>query len=329
MSGKINILFTSTLHNNFIIRDKIFFEKNYNVFSIIEKGIPAIIKILSKVPKVDLTFTWFASTYSFLVVLLTKIFKKKSFIVVGGVDVADYREINYGIWLNWWKGKLVGYSIRNATKVLAVDPSLIVEAKRLAKYDGNNLVYLPTGYDPEEWFPEGAKEKFVLSVGACEDEWRFVKKGFDKLIEAAQQISDVKFVIIGISESLINKIKTDLPQNIELIKFVSQKELLRYYQKAKVYCQVSYTEGLPNALCEAMLCGCIPVGTNRGGIPTAIDNAGFIVEYGNIPKLVDAIKEALSKSEEYGILARNYIIQNFHKSRRESQLIELINQTIY
>ncbi len=329
MKGKFNILFTSTLKTSFIIRDLNFLENNYNVFRVIDSGLVALYKIFSLIRKVDLTFTWFASTYSAWVVLLTKMFKKKSIIIIGGVDVADYKEINYGIWLSWWKAKLVRYSLKNATKVLAVDPFLIDEAKRLAQYEGQNLVYLPTGYDPEEWFPQGEKQKLILSVGACEDEWRFVKKGFDKLIEAAQKMLDIKFIIIGISHELINKIKNSIPQNVELITFVNQKDLLRYYQKAKVYCQVSYTEGLPNALCEAMLCGCIPVGTNRGGIPNAISDTGFVVEYGNIQSLVDALNKALNVPEDYGLKSRNYIIKNFHKSRRESELVDIINKIMF
>jgi len=44
-----------------------------------------------------------------------------------------------------------------------------------------------------------------------------------------------------------------------VIKFtglVPDEELIKYYQKAKVY-QLSEYEGLPNALCEAMLCECL------------------------------------------------------------------------
>lgn len=326
MENKLNILFTATIKTSFIGRDLSFLEQRYNVIKIIDSGLKAIIKTVIAIRKVNITFTWFASTYSFWVVLLGKLFKKKSIVVIGGVDVADYKEINYGIWLCWWKSILVKYSLRNATKILAVDTSLIEEAKRLAKYDGENIVYLPTGYNPEEWYPIGKKENFVLSVGVCEDEWRFVKKGFDKLIEAAKLIPDTKFVLVGISPDLKEKINRKVPQNVSLIEFLTKDELLTYYQKAKVYCQVSYTEGLPNALCEAMLCGCIPVGTNRGGIPKAIGETGFIVEYADVSSLVKSIKQALSTPDEYCTAARNQIIQNFHINKREAELTKIINQ---
>ena len=45
-------------------------------------------------------------------------------------------------------------------------------------------------------------------------------------------------------------------------------------------------EGLPNALCEAMLCECVPVGTDVQGIRTAMGDAGFYVPYGDRKSVV-------------------------------------------
>jgi glycosyltransferase involved in cell wall biosynthesis len=54
-------------------------------------------------------------------------------------------------------------------------------------------------------------------------------------------------------------------------------------------------EGLPNALCEAMLCGCVPVGTKRNGIPTAIGDCGFYVPYDDPKAAAEAIKKRLAQ----------------------------------
>jgi glycosyltransferase involved in cell wall biosynthesis len=320
LERKTKILFTSTISTSFIKEDISFFENQYDVKKIIGSGLIHIIKIFFAVPKNDVTFTWFASVYSAFVVFFSRVFKKKSIIVIGGVDVAKEPSINYGIWLNWWKSLFVRYAIRRADKVLAVDPFLISEAKRLAKYDGLNLVYVPTGYDYNYWKPSGQKENFILSVGACEDEWRMMKKGFDKLIQAAALLPEVKFKIVGIRESLLEQIKKHIPHNVEIISFLEKNELLKYYQRAKVYCQVSFHEGLPNSLCEAMLCECIPVGTDRGGMPTAIGDVGLVVKYGNEEALIKAFKKSLTLSDEVGKKARMRIIENFPQEKRHREL---------
>lgn len=326
MGNKKRILFSSTIYTSFIKEDLNILQKHFTVYKIIGSGIIHIIKLFFSVPKTDVTYTWFASVYSAFTVFFSRLFGKKSVIVIGGVDVADYKEINYGIWLSWWKSTFVKYAIRNADKILAVDPFLIAEAKRLARYDGKNIVYLPTGYDHNYWKAEGEKENYILSVGVCEDEWRMMKKGFDKLIETALELPDVQFKIIGIKDELLKQIEPHLPKNVDAISFVSPEVLLQYYQKAKVYTQVSYTEGLPNSLCEAMLCECIPVGTNRGGIPTGIGEAGFIFEYGDKKAMKEAFRNALKLPNETGKKARQHVIDNFPIHKRESALVSIIQE---
>ena len=55
--------------------------------------------------------------------------------------------------------------------------------------------------------------------------------------------------------------------NVELRGYVDQDELISYYQKAKIYCQLSYRESFGVALAEAMACGCVAVVTDRGAPP--------------------------------------------------------------
>ncbi len=328
MGEKKRILFLSTINTSFIKEDLNILGKHFAVRKNISSGFIHVFKLLFSVPRTDVTYTWFASVYSAFAVFFSRLYGKKSVIVIGGVDVADYKEINYGIWLNWWKSKFVRYAIRNADRILSVDPFLISEATRLAKYDGSNILYLPTGYDYDYWTPAGAKENFILSVGACEDEWRMMKKGFDNLIAAAIKLPDVKFVIVGIKENLLKQIEPHLPQNVEVIPFLDRAELLNYYRRAKVYTQVSYTEGLPNSLCEAMLCECIPVGTTRGGIPTAIGEVGILLPYGDVDVLVDGLTKSLTLSDEFGKKARLRIIEKFPRQRRINGLLKVIEELL-
>jgi glycosyltransferase involved in cell wall biosynthesis len=321
---RTHILFTSTFVTPFIAEDIKILQRHFSILQSTAHGWSAPFKFLPKVLKADITFSWFASVYSSLLVLLTRIFKKKSIIIIGGADVANEKEYNYGIWLSWWKSKVVKYGITHADYVLPVDESLEKEAMRLCNYDGKNISVVHTGYDSSQWFPRGKKEPFVLSVGVCPDMVRIMKKGFDILFAVAKNMSDTKFIIIGISPHIADQLS--VPPNVQCIPKVAQKELLDYYQRAKVFTQLSRHEGMPNTLCEAMMCECIPVGSNAFGIPTAVGDAGFIVDTSDTTKVIEALRSALNSSSEMGKNSRKRIIEHFPIELREKKLVELINQ---
>jgi glycosyltransferase involved in cell wall biosynthesis len=270
------------------------------------------------------TFSWFASVYSSLLVLLTKIYHKRSIIVLGGGDVAKIPELNYGIWNSKWKSLFVGYGIRNADLILAVDESLKNDAIDLAHYSGKNIHVVPTGYEPNFWKPGIEKQNFVLTVANCWDMTRIAIKGIDFLLSIARKMPETRFVIVGIKSTLLRQLS--IPSNVTVKEFLSHNELLELYQKAKVYLQPSMREGLPNTLCEAMLCNCFPVGTNIGGIPTAIGNTGLLIPYNHIPTAVEAIENGM-QSEKVN-LPRERIIAHFHIQQREEKLIKLISSLL-
>ncbi len=323
MKRRIHILFTSTFITPFITEDVEILQRHFSIHRSTARGWSAPLKFFPQVLKADITFSWFASVYSSLLILLTKILRKKSIIVLGGGDAARIPELRYGIWNSKWKSALLRYALPRATKVIAVDDSLKRDAIELAHYGGENISIIPTGYDSERWKPDGEKENLVLTVANCPDEQRIKLKGIDQFIQAAQCLPEFRFVAVGISEHVQQHLK--LPHNVELHGFTSQNELLHFYRRAKVYCQFSRREGLPNSLCEAMLCECVPVGTKTGGIPTAIGNAGFLVNGNDMEQTATAIQQAMNNHAEKSKEARNQIIERFSLEQRERRLKELIN----
>src|SRR5690606_39307412 len=53
------------------------------------------------------------------------------------------------------------------------------------------------------------------------------------------------------------------PENVTIVGPRPREALPAEYGAASVYLQLSRSEGLPNVLCEAMACGCIPVGDRK------------------------------------------------------------------
>lgn len=322
------LFFFSTLRSTFIETDYQILRRHFEVEWKVSDGFSALAAILSGVRRNDIALAWFGSVYAFFLVLCSRLAKRPSMIIVAGADAYKEEELNYGIWMSPWKSLLMKYAYRHADGVLIVDPVLGQELRRLAEYEGKNIEYVPFGFDGEMWKPNGPKEPFIMTVAACDTHSRIKEKGLDKLMEAARLLPEVRFLVVGVKSHFLSTVQAIAPANVEIVPFLSQNDLLRYYQHAKVYCQVSFTEGMPNALCEAMLCECILVGTQRGGIPTVVGDTGFLISYGDVPAMVEAFRSALAMSEEVGHKARRRILEHFPIERRERSLLSIIHKLL-
>jgi len=312
--------------SSFVRQDYQNLSKHFHVIKVNYRRPNDVLDIVKAVYKSDVSFSWFAGGHAFLAVLFSKILGKKSIIVVGGYDVACVPVINYGLFTQAWHKRLMTkLALKYADKVLVVDPSLTEDAIRNAKISGNNFEYLPTGYDYEMFYPEGTKKDIALTVCMCEDCSRAKIKGIDTFVKAANCLPEIKFLVVGLAGDALERLQKIAPSNAELMGPKSQDDLISLYQEAKIFCQLSLREGLPNALCEAMLCECVPIGTERNGIPKAIGDTGFYVPLGDPDATAKAVAKALRQPEELGRRARKRIIELFPMERREKGLVRAIN----
>jgi len=334
---KIRICFVGDLSLSFVKKDHELLEKHFAV-DVVQppkkrnlSWLKYILALAGNIFQSDLSFCWFAGWHSVFAIFLARLLRKKSIIVAGGFDCACVPEIGYGAFL---KGKFLKeglpakYVFKNAYEVLVADLSLKSDIIKNAKTEGSNIKHVPTGYDSNHWRPKGRKESIVLAVGTG-TEPVIRKKGFDTFVKVAKYFPSINFVLVGrhIDRST-NHLKNTASSNVKFTGFVSDGELHEYYQKAKVYCQLSRYEGLADALCEAMLCKCIPVGTRYCGIPTAIGDTGFYVEYGNDKSTAEAIKKALDAPGGLGEKARQRIKEMFPLEKREKEMERLVAEVL-
>lgn len=276
------------------------------------------LKIVWNIFRSKVVISWFADV-SYYSVLLSKLMGKKTIVIVGGYDVAKIESIGYGALVDKKNVKRVDWTLRNATVVTAVDKGLIEDIKSIFHDDFGTIV-LPTGYDSERYRPSGEKEPMVLTVCSTTNR-RGLVKGIDVFAECARRIPNAQFVMIGVIEEAINLLGV-VPANLRIIGNLPADEIIPYYQKAKVYCQLSMREGLPNAVCEAMLCNCIAVGSDVQGVRTAVGEHGLLVPYGDVERTCDAVNKALKTTDMGG---REWIISNFPEENRKKRLSEIIS----
>lgn len=221
------------------------------------------------------------------------------------------------------------YALRHASRLLVVDRSLNADITHHVGRELDNVRYVPTGYDSGVFKPLGPKGEIVLTVAWCPDATRLMLKGIGTFVEAARLLPEVRFWVVGIEKEALRRLeRVGLPKNLEVFPPLPHQQLIARYQRAAVYCQLSMREGLPNALCEAMLCGCVPVGTRRGGIPTAIGQTGFYVDYGDPGATAKMISKALAASGRRRAAARKRIIESFPPTMRRDRLLSVINELL-
>lgn len=328
------ILFVHNLNSSFVRKDIELLRKHFEVETLefgvglmqLPKSIRALFLMVLRVMWADLTFSWFGGRHSLWAVLLSKWMRKKSVVVVGGFEVAKIPDIGYGAALSPKSALGMKWILANASKVLTVDESLKREAIINLGASTRNIITIPTGYDSSKFRPHGRKENMVLTVGSVGKRQSPRRKGLDVFARAAGYLKDLSFVHVGDLSSHPEILEEAGSGNVTFAGKVNDAELLRHYQRAKVYCQLSLHEGLPNALCEAMLCECVPVGTRKGGIPTAIGDTGFYVPYGDVPATVIAIRKAITSDR--GRKARVRIKSFFSLEARETRVVEAINKLL-
>lgn len=310
---------------NFIVQ-KFHYKAGKSIFDNVIYQIKLFLWLLLKIWNSKVIVIWFAGYHSLLPILFAKLLFKKSFLIIGGYDVASIPEINYGFY-NTPIRKFFAYnSIKWATCNLAVSDFLKKEVQ--TKVSRATIKVLYTGHSEEKFSLNGCtKENIILTVGAGDSIQRIKLKGIDFLIKLAPLLPNYNFIVIGMGDHA-KSLFSNLPSNIVLKGKVDEHTLLKYYQKAKVYAQFSLREGLPGSVCEAMLCECVIVGSNNGGIPIAIGNTGYLLNEYNINKAAELLEKAMKAPAEFGKNARQRVIDNFSYKQRKNELIDLIKDQI-
>jgi glycosyltransferase involved in cell wall biosynthesis len=319
----MKIAFVYYYLSSFVKQDLTILSKRYQVEAANYGVLRDIPKIAASIWRSNLTFSWFASGHSFLAVLISILFRKRSIIVAGGYDVAFVPEINYGQYtLGWQKKMYTDFVLRNADVILAV--SEFTKRELLARARPKRVEIVYNAVDTEKFRPEGKKERLVMTIASGKKNIMKLK-GIDTFVEAAAHNPDTKFLVLGLSdEDMKSIIARGKPDNIEIRGYVAHEELIGYLQRAKVYCQLSYRESFGMALSEAMACECVPVATERGALPEVVGDTGFYVPYGDPEKTSEAIKKALEASAYLGKKARERIEEMFALEKRERELVRII-----
>lgn len=288
---------------------------------------------------------WFGDYHAAVMVFIAKLTRKSSVIFAGGQEAICYRELGKGVYLKRLRGFFVKYALRNCSLILPNHESLIYHEnwfynpekphidgiKHYVKGIKGKIAVVHNGIDTSRIDRNPTVHKdptLVLTVGTMNKISDFYNKGFDLFIGLARKFESLSFVAIGVKSDYLpwieEKFHISEIQNLKVIPSSPVEVLNNYYNKASVYLQVSITEGMPNSLGEAMLCECVPVGSNVNGIPDVIGNTGVIIYKRDLDELAMALKKAIAMNT--GEKARAQILEKFSMKNREQRLEKVIKE---
>jgi glycosyltransferase involved in cell wall biosynthesis len=328
MKKKKKILFVRPYSSPFIQTDLDLLKKHFDVKEVdFVFGKKNLIKSLRTISYLtissiwaDIIYIWFIDFHAFCTVKISKIFNKKSIVVAMGYCVAKVPEINYGSLCDVKATRQVIYTLDSASQILAGSNSNKFEIENTTKNKNIKLIYL--GVDPNKFQPNGQKEPIVITVGHI-SKTSVRRKGLEIFVRSAAFLPKINFILIGPHlDSSADYLKSIATENVSFTGHIIDEDLIKYYQKAKVYVQISAHEGFGLSLAEAMLCECTPVVTSRGSIPELVGETGYYVDYGDVKATANAIQKALNSDIDSA--ARDRIKSLFSLEQRERELSEYI-----
>ena len=189
------------------------------------------------------------------------------------------------------------------------------------------IALVPLSYREDNYDSTIEKEPFCLFVGTMTQP----RKNVARLIEAAKKYSfSLKLVGNkgnGESEAKLRSLIGNA-KNIEISGFVSDKELLSLYNRAKVFALPSINEGVGLVALEAAVCGCNIVITNLGGPKEYYkDGLAEVVDPYNIDDIGKAVLKAMGDNTSQPKL-REDIIKHYNVSTCVDKLVAYYQQLV-
>lgn len=195
-----------------------------------------------------------------------------------------------------WEWKILKKVIKISDKAIVLDEksfqSLVAEGM-------TNVTKLPNPVSPkvlhlvQNFSITERHKREILFVGHC-----YRAKGIIEAIQACNRIENVKLILLGsITDEIKNEIQsiTKGANWIEIRGTTFYEDVIKQMLVCSVLILPSYSEGFPNVILEAMVCGCPIVATDVGAIPEMLEEDGK--NYGLLirPKDVDGLKLAIER----------------------------------
>jgi glycosyltransferase involved in cell wall biosynthesis len=292
--------------------------------------------------KIDIFIIQFAGYHSLLPCLFARLTGKKSIIISGGTDCVSFPNLGYGNFNRPFLRSFTRWSYLLCTAIAPKHESLWYTGYN---YDSKEPAFqgirafvpelkekhtaIPNGYDCSVWKADPSEERrpnhFITVSGAFEYPFQVQLKGIDLILQTAPHFPDCHFTILGVPEWKKLDIQSS---NVTVCPPVENSQLPKLFSSYAFYIQLSMAEGFPNALCEAMLCGCTPIVSNVFSMPEIVQDIGFILHHRNSTEFRELLEQACKKGPNDPDVVRRKITERYGINERKKALVSLLHSLV-
>jgi len=263
----------------------------------------------------------------------------RTHVIIAGSDACSFPGINYGGFRKQPLASVLRFVYRQAATLLPVHACLEHFTNAYSDHGPTAQGYgtltgaatalsvaIPYGFDAMRWpLPEASVTRqgaVCVAYGARWNDAVHYRKGLDKIIACAALVPDLQFTIVGVADI---SGYGGVPKNVTVMGRVSPERLHDLLTQHSLYLQPSVMEGLPNAVCEAMLSGCVPVVSNITSMPSIVHGLGEVMQHHEADDLKAAIERILGDPERTSSSTRSKIRDRIAPLTIEERITALLS----
>ncbi len=285
------------------------------------------LRVLKHLRRHDVAIAWFADTHAYWTLRAGHWLGRPVVVVPGGYEFRDISELQDGLVRESPRRfRQACRVVSQADHVLAVSEAH-AQLIRSKQRPGAPVQVVYHGFAERPWIAaqEPLRSAAVVTVAHAGSWSRARLKGLDTFARAAARVPEARFVLVGGYDPEVGaELRKLSAGRLELPGPMPPDQVARVMGESQVYAQLSATETFGCALAEAMLCGCVPVVTDRGSLPEVAGDLGFYAPYGDVEATVTQIRSALNSDR--GPAARERVLRLFPLEKREKALVEVVER---
>ena len=197
--------------------------------------------------------------------------------------------------LKYW----TAMSVKKARKIITISNFSKNEIIKYYSVDPDKIIVAYPGVDRKKYKPKRTlnKKDYILYVGTLQP-----RKNIMGLIEAfsrLENINKLRLLIVGqkgwLYKDIFNQVrKRGLENKIIFPNYVTENQLISYYQEALCLVLPSFYEGFGIPVIEAFACGCPVIASNSSSLPEIVGNAGLLIDPNQPASIATAIDSVCS-----------------------------------